>query len=137
MTLVDTGPLVALADPRDGRHTDAVAHLKRLASGRLRTCEAVLVEACFHLPHRIQRERLRALVTELRIDSLSTDDPDFRDEVFAWLIKYGDHEPGWADGCLVTLSEWEPRTSLWTYDREFRTTWRRSDGKLVPMATRG
>lgn len=136
MILVDTGPLVALADPRDGRHAGAVAHLAHLSPGHFRTCEAVLVEACFHLPHRMQRERLRALVTELGIDSLSTDDPDFRDEVFDWVIKYGDHEPDWADGCLVTLSSWEPRAKLWTYDREFKTTWRRSDGRVVPMAVR-
>jgi predicted nucleic acid-binding protein len=134
--LVDTGPLVALADPRDGRHRDALADLKRLGPGHFRTCEAVLVEACFHLPYRTQRERLRAIVTELDIESLSTDDPDFRDGVFAWLLRYGEHEPDWADGCLAVLSEWEPRVKVWTYDREFRTTWRRPDGKPVPMAVK-
>ena len=137
MILIDTGPLVALCDPRDGRHRDALAHLSNLGPAHFRTCEAVLVEACFHLPHRMQRERLRAVVAELGIESLSTDDPDCRDEIFAWLIKYGEHEPDWADGCLAVLSEWEPRLKVWTYDREFRTMWRRPDGKLVPMAVRG
>jgi predicted nucleic acid-binding protein len=135
--LFDTGPLVALCDPRDRYHREAVAHLTELSPAPFRTCEAVLVEACFHLPHCRQRERLFAVVTELGIDALSTDDPDFRDEVFAWLVKYGDHEPDWADGCLAVLSEWEPRVKVWTYDREFRTTWRRPDGSLVPMAVRG
>ena len=136
MIVFDTGPLVALCDPGDARHADAMSDLRRLAPTRFRTCEAVLIEACFHLPHRIQRQRLRALVTELGIGSLSTDDPDFRDEVFDWLIKFGDHEPDWADACLAVLAEWEPRVKVWTYDREFRTIWRRPDGKPVPMAVK-
>lgn len=134
MIVLDTGPLVALCDPRDARHADALSDLERLAPAHFRTCEAVLMEACFHLPHRSQRQRLRALVTELGIDSLSTDDPDFRDEVFEWLIKFGDQEPDWADACLAVLADWEPRIKVWTYDREFRTIWRRPDGKPVPMA---
>ena len=136
MILVDTGPLVALCDPRDVRHRDALSDLARLSPAYFRTCEAVIAEACFHLPHRAQRERLRALVTELNIESLSTDDPDFRDGVFEWLLKFSDHDPDWADGCLTVLAEWEPRVKVWTYDREFRTIWRRPDGKPVPMATR-
>jgi predicted nucleic acid-binding protein len=94
------------------------------------------VERQLHLPHRVQRERLRALVTELDVESLSTDDPDFRDAVFAWLLQYAGHQPDWADGCLAVLAEWEPRGKVWTYDREFRTTWRRPDGKPVPMAAK-
>ena len=136
MILLDTGPLVALCDPRDSLHQDALRDLNRLAPAHFRTCEAVLVEACFHLPHRTQRQRLHALVAELDIESLSTDDPDFRDAVFAWLAKYGDHEPDWADACLAVLSEWEPRIKVWTYDREFKTTWRRPDGKAIPMAAK-
>ena len=29
-----------------------------------------------------------------------------------------------------------PDPRLWTYDREFRTTWRRPDGTAIPLATR-
>jgi hypothetical protein len=75
-------------------------------------------------------------VTELDIESMSTDDPDFRDAVFGWLVRYGEHEPDWADGCLVVLSEWEARVKVWTYDREFRTFWRRPDGRPVSMAVK-
>ena len=134
MILIDTGPLVALCDARDGRHREAASDLSRLAPAHFRTCEAVIVEACFHLPYRSQRERLRALVTELDIESLSTDDPDFRDGVFEWLLKFSNHQPDWADGCLAVLAETEPRVKVWTYDREFRTIWRRPGGKPVPMA---
>lgn len=137
MILTDTGPLVALCDPRDARHGDAVTHLTRLAPAGLRVCEAVLAEACFHLPHRAQRERLRAVLHDLWIESLPTNDPEFRGDVFGWLIKYGEHEPDWADGCLVVLCGRDTRLKVWTYDREFRTTWRRPDGKAIPMAVRG
>ena len=136
MILMDTGPVVALCDPRVRLHRTALGHLKKLAPATLHLCEAVFVEACFHLPHQRQRERLRALIAELRIDAFSTEDSDFQDEVFAWLIKYGEHEPDWADGCLAVMSEAEPRLKVWTYDSEFRSIWRRPDGRSIPMAVR-
>jgi predicted nucleic acid-binding protein len=136
MTLTDTGPLVALCDPRDAQHAAAKGDLARLAPVGLRVCEAVLAEACFHLPHKMQRERLRAVVTDLRIETLPTHDPEFQADVFAWLIKYGDHEPDWADGCVAVLCGRDTRLKVWTYDREFQTTWRRPDGRAIPMAVK-
>jgi predicted nucleic acid-binding protein len=134
MILVDTGPLVAVCDPRDRRHRPAATQLSRLAPRGLHACDAVLAEACFHLPHRAQRQRLRAVCDELRIDVLPTHDPAFRADVFAWLIKYGDQEPDWADGCIAVLCGRDPRLKVWTYDREFRTTWRRPDGSVIQLA---
>lgn len=136
MILTDTGPLVAVCDPRDRQHALAVTHLARLAAAGLCTCEAVLVEACFHLPLRSQRERLRAVLTDFQIDAIPTGDTDFRGEVFDWLFKYGEHEPDWADGCLAVLCGRNSRLKVWTYDREFRTTWRRPNGKTIPLAVR-
>ena len=135
MIFVDTGPLVALCDPRDARHGTALKHLVRLAPEGLGVCEAVLMEACFHLPHRSQRERLRAVLDELHIESVPTHAPDFLADVFTWLLKYAEHEPDWADGCLAVLCGKQERVKVWTYDREFRTTWRSLDGKGIPMAT--
>ena len=134
MILADTGPIVALCDPRDARHSAALKHVSRLAPLGLQACDAVLAEACFHLPHRAQRERLRALCDELRLECLPTHDAAFRADVFAWLIKYSDHEPDWADGCLAVLCGKDARLKVWTYDREFRTTWRRPDGKAILLA---
>jgi predicted nucleic acid-binding protein len=136
MILTDTGPLVALCDPRDGRHRSAVAHVTRFAPAGLLVCEAVLTEACFHLPHVSQRQRLRAVLDELQVTSPSTNDPDFRADVFAWLIKYGEHTPDWADGCLAVLCGQDTQLKVWTYDREFRTTWRLPNGKAIPMAVK-
>lgn len=95
--------------------------------------EAVLVEACFHLPHPSQRNRLAAMLEELRIESLATGDARFRADVLAWLAKYSDREPDWADACLAVLCSRDIKLKIWTYDREFQTTWRRSDGKAIPL----
>jgi len=136
MILVDTGPLVALCDPRDGWHDAAIDHLARLTPAGLIVCDAVVAEACFHLPHHAQRERLRAVFHDLRIKSVPTHDPGFRADVFAWLVKYGEHQPDWADGCLAVLCSGDARLRVWTYDLEFRTIWRRKDGRAIPMAIR-
>lgn len=135
MILVDTGPLVALCDRRDSRHRSAAKDLQNFGSAELRTCEAVLVETCFHLPHRAQRQRLRALLERFDVEPAGgTHDQGFWADVFDWLLKYADHEPDWADGCLAVLSGRDKGLKVWTYDREFRTTWRRPDGTPIPTA---
>lgn len=137
MILVDTGPLVALCDARDAKHAAAVRQLASLAANGVATCDAVLTEACFHLPHRSQRERLRALLDRLYVQPLPREyEGGFWLEVFDWLAKYADHEPDWADACLVVLSRRDADVKVWTYDREFRTTWRRLDGTVIPLVGR-
>jgi predicted nucleic acid-binding protein len=135
--LVDTGPLVALCDPRDSRHGTAVTHLRTLAKRDFGVCDAVLTEACFHLPHHSQRQRLRALLQDLTAALLPpANDHPFAGAVFAWLAKYQEHEPDWADGCLAVLSQRDRAVKVWSYDLEFHTTWRRPDGTAIPMAVR-
>ncbi len=138
MILIDTTPLVALCDARDSQHAAAVKQLEKLASAPLCTCEAVLMESCFHLPHREQRQRLQALLDTLAISSLPGPcDRRFWSDVFHWLTKYAEHEPDWADACIAVLCGHDRRLKVWTYDREFRTTWRRLDGTVIPLAVRG
>lgn len=135
MILVDAGPLIALCDRRDSHHRRAVKHLAKMIRRPLATCEAVLTEACFHLSTGPARMRLRALIAELNMDVLaSAADETDRDAVFAWLEQYADHEPDWADACLALLSGLDRRNMVWTYDREFDTTWRRPDGSRIPLA---
>lgn len=135
MILIDTGPLVALCHPRDRQHKRAATHLSELAGNQFGVCDAVLAEACFHLPHRAQRQRLGALLDALDVTSVPTmANAGYRREVFNWLIKYADHEPDWADACIVVLCGDDDTLGVWTYDREFRTTWRRPDGTRIPMA---
>jgi predicted nucleic acid-binding protein len=135
--LIDTTPLVALCDARDEKHRMAVKHLDTLGSSEFAVCDAVLTEACFHLPYRNQRERLHALLDVLgAAPVLVANESVFWFEVFEWLAKYADHEPDWADGCLAVLSGRDRHAKVWTYDREFRTTWRRPNGTAIPLAVR-
>ncbi len=137
MILVDTGPLVALADARDRKHRTAVKHLESLADEAFAVCDAVLTEAAFYLPHVNQRQRLRALLEELAVQSLpATHEPGLWEEIFHWLVKYADHEPDWADAHLAVLSGRDGTLRIWTYDREFRTVWRRPNGTMIPLAVR-
>jgi predicted nucleic acid-binding protein len=137
MILVDTTPLVALCDGRDAKHRLALKHLATLAADDLAVCDAVLTEACFHLPHRSQRLRLRSVLNDLNVQVLTaTHEPAFWLEVLDWLLKYADHEPDWADGCLAVLSGRDKDLRVWTYDREFRTRWRRPNGTAIPLAVK-
>jgi len=135
--LVDTGPLVALCDARDRLHTRAISDFRSLARTGLVVCESVLAETCFHLPHSVQRRRLRAIIEEFDMKAVDVDDHhSLWLDVSDWLIKYADHEPDWADGCLAVLSGYDARVKVWTYDGEFRTTWRRPDGSTIPLAVK-
>jgi hypothetical protein len=82
MILVDTVPLVAIVDPGDALHATALEHLGTLAPAGLWVCEAVLTEAGFHLPDRMQRERLREALDEFYIDSPTTGDAGVLERCF-------------------------------------------------------
>ena len=137
MILVDTTPLVALCDARDSLHRAAWRHLARLSRETFAVCDPVLTEACFHLIHRGQRRRLRRLLEELNASVLASggEDPLWW-VVFDWIEKYAYHEPDWADGYIAALCGRDRRLKVWTYDKEFRTTWRRPDGSAIPLALR-
>ncbi|MBI4904605.1 MAG: type II toxin-antitoxin system VapC family toxin [Acidobacteria bacterium] len=137
MILIDTTPLVALCDARDEKHRVAVKHLDSLIPNEFAVCEAVLTEACFHLAEKSQRQRLHALIDDLRVQPVAIAyERTFWLDVFEWLTKYADQQPDWADGCLAVLSERLRNAKVWTYDREFRTTWRRPNGTIIPLAVR-
>lgn len=137
MILVDTTPLVALCDARNRKHRTALKDLESFAAAQFAVCDAVLTEACFHLPHLEQRRRLHAWVHELKMRPLpAAIDITFWSEVLDWLAKYSDHEPDWADGCLAVLSGRDKALKVWTFDGEFRTTWRRPNGTAIPLAAK-
>ncbi len=135
MILLDTGPLVALCDPRDALNRVALRDLGRLAGMTLVLCPPVLAEACFLLPHAVQRQRVRRFLEEFPVVADRTDDGRAMwFEVLEWLARYAEHEPDLADAWLAVLSCRQPDDRVWTYDREFRTIWRRLDGRRIPLA---
>ena len=135
MILLDTGPIVALCDPRDALNRRALRDLNRLAREPLVLCVPVLTEACFLLSRRVQRERLSRFLAEFSVVAYRSDDESqLWLDVLDWLIRYHEHDPDWADGYLAAVSARERGWRVWTYDREFRTIWRRPDGTRVPLA---
>ena len=137
MILVDSNVLIGLADPRDRLNTSAVADLKRLCGQELLLAAPVVAEVCFLLPALHHRRRIRDLVHELPMRPLTfPDEGRMWAEVFAWLERYAEHEPDWADGYLAVACGREKHFRVWTYDRDFRTLWRRPDGTRIPLAAK-
>ena len=137
MILIDTGPLVALCDKKDSLHSTARQQLKLLVKNPLAVCEPVLAEACFLLRAPSQRERLRVTLDGLHVSSVLTDHvATMRQDIFEWMLKYQDHEPDWADATLAVLCGHDRRLKVWTFDKEFRTTWRTLAGSPIPLAIR-
>jgi predicted nucleic acid-binding protein len=133
--LLDTAPLVALCDPTDALNRTALRDLDRLARQPMVTCAPVLTEACFLLSRPVQRRRLRRFLVEFSVAAYDADDEiGFWLEVFDWLDRYEEHEPDWTDAYLAVVSGRDRQLRVWTYDREFRTTWRRADGTRIPLA---
>lgn len=135
MILLDTGPLVALCDPRDALNRVARRDLRRLAETPFVLCVPVLTEACFLLPYSAQRQRLRRFLEDLSVVAYRADDQRaLWFEVLDWLVRYEEHEPDLADAWLAVLSGRERHFRVWTYDDEFRAVWRRPDGAPIPLA---
>jgi len=133
--LLDSGPIVALLDERDALNRRAVGELKRARGRELFTCAPVLTEVAFALPGRRHRRRLAEFLGrfEVRAAAVGREETVWR-EVLDWLDRYADHDPDLADGWLAVLSQRERRFRIWTFDREFRTIWRRPDGSSIPLA---
>jgi len=88
-------------------------------------------------PYRNQRQRLRVLLDAVGAQPVPVLEPGaFWAGVFEWLVQYAGHEPDWVDGCLAVLSGRNRDAEVWTYDREFRTTWRRPNGTAIPLAVK-
>jgi uncharacterized protein len=133
MILVDTGPLVALIHPRDSLHRRSRDDLAKFTDPSFLTTVPVLTETFFHLRSKVARRKLRALLGELEVSVREIGDSTVARSM-DWLEVYADHEPDFADAVLVVLSSEIEKSRVWTYDREFRTTWRKPDGSAIPLA---
>jgi predicted nucleic acid-binding protein len=117
--LVDTGPLVALLDRSDARHSWAVEVFKTLRPPLL-TCEAVLAEA-WHLLSGSGPSR--GALSHLHINGILQVAFDFHNEsaaVWRLLDKYSDVPMDYADACLVRMAELRTNAQVWTLDSDFR-----------------
>ncbi|MGH7804749.1 MAG: type II toxin-antitoxin system VapC family toxin [Candidatus Binatia bacterium] len=121
MILVDTGPIVALFDPRDGSHRETRRILGTIRSS-LVTTVPVLTEVFDLLdPKSRGAEAVREFVTAggMTIWFMSAASVA---RAFELMRKYADQAMDFADASLVAAAESLRATTVFTLDRkEFRT----------------
>jgi predicted nucleic acid-binding protein len=134
MILVDTGPLVALFDPRDDAHDAATSKLEEIR-GPLTTTVPVLTEA-FHLlgPASRGASALRAFV-ERRGLTVTFLGPDSLTRAFELMARYVDHPMDLADASLVSVAETLRATTVFTLDRSDFATYRARVGRCARKFT--
>ena len=131
VTLVDTGPLVAMCNRRDTHHDWTLAAL-RAVTGALTTCEPVLTEACFLLKQVFgAADELFELMERglLRLEfSVATE----YKRVQHLMNRYANLPTSLADACLVRMAELHPTSRIMTLDRDF-TVYRRHGRQAIPL----
>ena len=116
MILVDTGPLVALFDRKDGQHQRCVRALK-VVQEPIRTTVPVLTEA-FHMlgPGSVGSDRLREFVLKGGL-SVWWFDVATLARAFELMDMYSDHPMDLADASLVVAAESLGTRKVFTVDR--------------------
>lgn len=128
MMLLDTGPIVALFDPRDADHALAKETLRTVAAP-LVTTVPVLTEA-FHLlrPDSPGSAALRRFVERGGCAQHAVDDAMLM-RCFQLMEKYVDRPMDLADASLVATAEALRETHVFTFDRADFATYRARIGK--------
>lgn len=116
MILVDTGPLVALFDPRDRQHHRCAQALQAIREP-IRTTVPVLTEA-FHLlePGSLGSDRLREFVLKGGLSVWWFELPTLA-RAFELMDAYADHPMDLADASLVVAAESLGTRRIFTLDR--------------------
>jgi hypothetical protein len=116
MTVVDTGPLVALFDPQDAQHERCVEALREIHEPILTTMP-VLAEA-FHMlgPASIGADRLRDFIEGGGL-SVWFFERSSLTRAFELMESYADHRMDLADASLVAAAEVMNAKRVFTIDR--------------------
>ena len=129
-TLVDTGPLVAIASARDQHHEICIEQLRSLQPPLL-TCWPVITEAAWLLRHQASAvERLLQSFDVGLLKMLALDDraPAW---LAAFLKQYRKLGAQIADGALVYLAEREGIDAVFTLDRRDFSVYRLGNGRSL------
>ena len=123
MILVDTGPLVALFDPKDGQHERCARALKNIREP-ISTTVPVLTET-FHMldPHSIGSDRLREFIMNGGLSVWFLDRTTLT-RAFELMDLYADHPMDLADASLVAAAESLGTRKVFTIDRKDFATYR-------------
>jgi predicted nucleic acid-binding protein len=113
-TLVDTGPLVAILNQKDGAHEQCKSIFAGFKSPLI-TCWPVLTEAVYLLNHNVQAIRMlfsffdNGILVFAQLGMPSMWFPDF-------IAKYDNAKPDLADAALVYLAERDSIETIFTLD---------------------
>jgi predicted nucleic acid-binding protein len=133
MTILDTGPLVAMLDRTDAQHAWATTTTRRVTPP-LVTCEAVISEACFLLQGVPRaRRQLRLWAESDYLLHQPADRPAFL-RALALMERYASVPMSFADACLVALAEATPGAKVFTLDQDFLIYRRHEDQPLALLA---
>jgi predicted nucleic acid-binding protein len=118
-TLLDTGPIVALLSRHDAQHERA----RRLFADccpPLRTCEAVVAEACF-LMRRVHRTGPREVIALARkgVFTVPFAAEQHWGRLEALFAKYADRPISLADASLICCAEQHEEPRILTFDADF------------------
>jgi uncharacterized protein len=133
VVLLNTGPLVALADRGEEHHQWAFTQLRGMHRPMM-TCGAVLAEAGFVMRHHpTALVRTRNLLQ--RSDIISAEESQML-WLRAWELmeRYANVPMSFADACLVALAESTPGARLFTLDRDFLIYRQHDDEPLTLLA---
>lgn len=117
MILVDTGPLVALFDPKDSKHQHCREVLRELTAP-LGSTLPILTEA-FHIlsPDSIGSDRLRDFVLRNGLQILPLE-REALERAFELMEQYRDQPMDLADASLIAIAERIPTRRIFTLDRK-------------------
>ena len=131
-TLVDTGPLVAIASARDQRHRLCVEQLRHLQPPLL-TCWPVITEAAWLLRHHPSAvERLLGSFEVGLLRLLTLDEKAIR-WLATFLMRYRKMGAQIADGALIYLAERDGIDTVFTLDRRDFLVYRLSNGRSLSI----
>jgi predicted nucleic acid-binding protein len=137
MILVDTNVILDLIHPDQRVNEKAREQAVRLRGQQLLLTWPVAQEVMNFVKAPRFIDRLHLLLDALGVKWVEATTPDLWDKAVAWMRRYAEHNPDFADAYLCVLSGTNKRYKVWSNDAEFRTKWRRPDGSAVPIAVRG
>jgi predicted nucleic acid-binding protein len=134
MTLIDTGPLVAIHDARDSFYGPCVALLSRFQPQRVATTWACFAEAMYLLGsagrYRLQAELWGAWYSGLlELIDLSEDEIELSHHL---MDRYQDHPMDLADATLVAVADFRGLHKVFTLDTHFHS-FRLRDGSALDV----
>ncbi len=118
--LLDTGPLLALLIQNDIHHEKTKAILKNL-SPPLRTCEAVISEACFLIQQADPNGPEEIIkLGQRNFYEIAFDVEEHYSPLQSLFKKYKDQEISLADACLIRMAENFEEPRILTFDSDFK-----------------